>query len=145
MEKAKLKDRILKELDQKIRVSFDISELCDILEEDYNACFSACNELEDDGHIESNIHRQSSQYPDNKMVWILPQGKDFIKNNSYESIVLLEIKEFQKVQRIEIKEEKKLDWELQLAEWQVKTFWWWLILAVTGGICGIISLILELY
>ena len=71
--------------------------------------------------------------------------KDFIKNSSYEAELLLEINEFQKAQITEIKQEKKLDWELQLTEWQVKTFWWWFWIAFIGGICGVISLAINLY
>jgi len=41
-------------------------------------------------------------------------------------------------------ENKKLNYETKLAKWQVKTFWPLFIVAVFGGICGIISLIIQI-
>jgi hypothetical protein len=41
-------------------------------------------------------------------------------------------------------EDEKLISEAKLAKWQVNTFWWFFFLAVIGGICGIISLVMQL-
>jgi hypothetical protein len=44
----------------------------------------------------------------------------------------------------ERKEAKKLDADLTLARWQKRTFWWVFGLGAIGGICGIVSLCLQL-
>lgn len=43
-----------------------------------------------------------------------------------------------------IRQDRKEEFELKLASWQVKTFWWIFGFAIIGGICGIISLIMQL-
>jgi hypothetical protein len=40
-------------------------------------------------------------------------------------------------------EKGKLINEAKLAKWQRKTFWWLFFLGVIGGICGIVSLIMQ--
>jgi hypothetical protein len=41
-------------------------------------------------------------------------------------------------------QDEKLRSEAKLAKWQVKTFWWIFLLALIGGICGIVSLVMQL-
>lgn len=53
------------------------------------------------------------------------------------------LKEKEKV-FIQNTEYKKLNYETKLARWQIKTFWPLFIVAVIGGICGIISLLLQI-
>ena len=50
------------------------------------------------------------------------------------------------IEKIKIKniEDQKLISEARLVKWQVKTFWWIFLIALFGGICGIISLIMQL-
>jgi hypothetical protein len=43
------------------------------------------------------------------------------------------------------KENAKLNYEIQLAKWQVKAFWPLFGIALLGAICGIISLLLQLF
>jgi hypothetical protein len=39
---------------------------------------------------------------------------------------------------------RKLKWDSKLSKWQAKTFWYVFFLGVIGGICGIISLSIQL-
>lgn len=39
----------------------------------------------------------------------------------------------------------KLKWDSKLSKWQSKTFWYVFVLGIIGGICGIVSLGLQLF
>ena len=58
----------------------------------------------------------------------------------YEQIKAKEAEE----DRLKTIEDEKLISEAKLAKWQVKTFWWFFFLALIGGICGIVALIMQL-
>lgn len=81
------------------------------------------------------------------MVRLTPEGNtlvgnryiDFIKKEREEEQLQLAKKEEQ-----ERKETEKREIDLTLAKWQKKTFWWVFSLGGIGGICGIISLSLQL-
>lgn len=38
----------------------------------------------------------------------------------------------------------KLKWDSKLSKWQAKTFWYVFVLGIVGGICGILSLTLQI-
>ncbi|PCJ28302.1 MAG: hypothetical protein COA97_01330 [Flavobacteriales bacterium] len=42
------------------------------------------------------------------------------------------------------KEDIKLENELKLSNWQVKYYWLFFIIAVVGGLCGVISLVVSI-
>ena len=46
--------------------------------------------------------------------------------------------------KIQVIEKNKLIKEAKLADWQVKIFWPLFIIALIGGLCGIISLLLQI-
>jgi hypothetical protein len=71
-------------------------------------------------------------------------GRDVINIGGWEKYLEQEkITEKENVQDKQ-KENEKLTYDLRLAKWQVKTFWPLFIIALIGGICGIISLILQI-
>jgi len=83
--------------------------------------------------------------------WMVDQGfiqqinNDF--NNPSYVISLSGKREFDRLKTQVISEEsddEKKKWDVRLAKWQAKTFWWVFALGAIGGICGIISLLWQL-
>lgn len=69
---------------------------------------------------------------------------DFLENGGYERLEKQNEIRDQTNKKKEELELKKLNWDSKLAKWQVKTFWLFFILAIIGGVCGIISLVLQI-
>ena len=70
--------------------------------------------------------------------YLLPKGFSIIENEGGWT----KYKQHQII--IENRKERKEIIDLRLANWQVKTFWWLFLLAILGGISGIVSLVMQL-
>lgn len=87
----------------------------------------------DNSLLNKNFHKLTSQ------------GRKVIELGGWiKFIEQAKIKESEETFKIQ-KETEKLNYETKLAKWQVKTFWPLFLLALLGGICGIVSLILQLF
>jgi len=86
----------------------------------------------DDSLLNRDYHKLTTQ---GRRVIDLGGWKKFLEQEK--------IKESEEAFKIQ-KETEKLNYETKLSKWQVKTFWPLFIIALIGGICGIVSLILQL-
>lgn len=79
---------------------------------------------------------------------IIPKSnitEDFYKDGGFTKIYddqQTEIKLEQHKKQLEL---SKLIKENKLIDWQLKSFWYFFILAILGGICGIISLAMQIF
>ena len=86
----------------------------------------------DDSLLNKNLHK------------LTPLGRKVIDLGGWNKFLEQEeTKESEETIKIQ-KETEKLNYETRLAKWQLKTFWPIFIIALIGGICGIVSLILQL-
>jgi hypothetical protein len=76
---------------------------------------------------------------------ISKKGKDawteFASIEKYLENCAAELAENEKLKQIE---KQKLIYDSKISKWQAKTFWWVFFIGLVGGICGIISLIMQL-
>jgi len=84
------------------------------------------------------INRNIIETPNRINYRLMPLGEEIVE--SYGGWLKYKLKQ----EIIGKKKEKKEELDLKLANWQVKTFWWLFGLAIFGGICGIISLVMQL-
>lgn len=59
----------------------------------------------------------------------------YIKNNNE---IIAEQKQIKQI------EKQKLIHDSKISKWQAKTFWWLFFIGLIGGICGIISLVMQI-
>lgn len=69
---------------------------------------------------------------------LMPLGEEIVEN--YGGWIKYNKQQEDKEKRIE----RKAEVDLLLAEWQVKTYKWLFLLAIIGGISGIVSLLMQL-
>ena len=126
---AKLKDSILKELIERSSDEYhDISKLAKFLDEDFDACFVACDALVSDGYIDSR-ESATARYPNDQMIWLLPAGKHFANSGSYSLNHEMQQRRYEDEDRKQALEDKKLVWDAQISRFQAKTKWLPLIIA----------------
>ena len=91
-------------------------------------------------------HNYLDPHPDHAyVVKINSFGKAFIHSGqSFLQLWENNLKDAEKNRARQIKEDEKLDTDLTLAKWQKRIFWPVFIGGVIGGICGVISLIMQL-
>jgi len=71
------------------------------------------------------------------------QTQKFRDSGGYQQLLEEAEINHQEKSRIENIKNKKLSSETKLISWQVKTFWWIFIIGFIGGLCGIVSLIIQ--
>jgi hypothetical protein len=100
-----------------------------------------CNRLIEDGVVDSF----STPLSEVIIIKYTHDTQRIFDLGGYAKLETNRIAEEEKQAKLKSFEEEKLILETKLAKWQAKTFWWIFLFALLGGICGIISLLMQLF
>lgn len=75
---------------------------------------------------------------------LTPHGLSVLENGGWLNYKKSENERIINERNLQFKKDQKLINDERISRWQVKTFWPLFIIALVGGVCGIISLFLQL-